>query len=292
MTQTGSGSAEQALNKTGRPGRTLWKAVSRVAVIAGIAYAMAAGYMYFNQRSFIFVPTGELSTPDEKGLSGVTVETAAMADGTKVTVWHAPPATEGAPTVLYFHGNSANVSSRWKRFKQILDSGFGLYAPSYRGYAGSEGSPSEEALISDGLEHFDRMATSGTPVIVHGESLGSGVATAVAAERPQTDLVVLEAPYTALIDIAWDRYPWLPVGLMMSDPMATRDRVGKIAAPVLIVHGTEDRVIPVEHGRRLYEFAKDPRQLVIVEGGGHSNLWSNGMWDFVLAAWVKWHEGS
>ena len=292
MTQTGSGSADQSLQKSSRPGRALWTLLSRLAIIAGIAYAMAAGYMYLNQRNFIFVPTGELSTPEEKGLQGVTVETVAMADGTGVTVWRVEPSAEGAPTVLYFHGNSANVSGRWKRFRLILDSGFGLYAPSYRGYAGSEGSPSEQALISDGLEHFDRMAASGTPVIIHGESLGSGVAAAVAAERPQTDLVVLEAPYTALIDMAAKRYPWLPVGLMMTDPMPTRERVGKISAPVLIVHGTEDRVIPVEHGKRLHEFVHDPKELVIVDGAGHSNLWSNGMWDIVLSAWAKWHEGA
>ncbi|WP_208983998.1 alpha/beta hydrolase [Roseibium aggregatum] len=290
MTQTGSGSAEEVGTRTGRSGRAFWKALLRVSVIVGIAYAVAAGYMYFNQRSFIFIPTGELSTPEEKGLAGVTVEAVPMSDGTKVTVWRAEPAARGAPTVLYFHGNSANVSARWKRFKQILDSGFGLYAPSYRGYAGSQGSPSEDALISDGLEHFDRLAATGTPVVVHGESLGSGIAAAVAAERPQTDLVVLEAPYTALIDMAAKRYPWLPVGLLMKDPMPTRDRVDKITAPVLIVHGTEDRVIPVEHGRRLFEYAKTPKQLVIVEGGGHSNLWSNGMWDTVLSAWAKRHE--
>lgn len=290
MTQTGSGSAEETRTSTSRSGRAFWKALLRVSVIVGIAYAMAAGYMYINQRSFIFIPTGELSTPEDKGLAAVTVETVPMSDGTQVTVWRAEPAARGAPTVLYFHGNSANVSARWKRFKQILDSGFGLYAPSYRGYAGSQGSPSEDALISDGLEHFDRMASSGTPVVVHGESLGSGIAAAVAAERPQTDLVVLEAPYTALIDMAADRYPWLPVDLLMKDPMPTRDRVGKIAAPVLIVHGTEDRVIPVEHGRRLFEYAKPPKQLVIVEGGGHSTLWSNGLWDAVLSAWAQRQE--
>ncbi|WP_209001152.1 alpha/beta hydrolase [Stappia sp. BW2] len=290
MTETSSGGAGEAMNKTGRPGRLLWKALLRVAVIVGIAYAMAAGYMYFNQRSFIFIPSGELSTPEEKGLSGVSVETVSMSDGTNVTVWRAEPSARGAPTVLYFQGNAANVSSRWKRFKQILDSGFGLYAPSYRGYPGSEGSPSEQALISDGLEHFDRLAGSGTPLIIHGESLGSGVAAAVAAERPQTDLVVLEAPYTALIDMATKRYPWLPVGLLMKDPMPTRDRIGRIAAPVLIVHGTEDSLIPVEHGRRLFEFANNPKQLVIVEGGGHSTLWSNGLWNTVLSAWAQRQE--
>ncbi|PVB63231.1 alpha/beta hydrolase [Labrenzia sp. 011] len=245
---------------------------------------MAAGYMYLNQRSFVFVPSGTLADPAEKGLEEVTVETVAMADGTPVTVWRAEPARDGAPTVLYFHGNSGNVSTRWARFRQILDSGFGLYAPAYRGYAGSGGSPSEAAFISDGLEHFDRLSASRTPIVLHGESLGTGVATAVAAQRPQAELVVLEAPYTALVDLALESYPWLPVNLLMKDPMPSRERIGAVAAPVLIVHGTADGLISVEHGRELFERATDPRQIVILEGAGHGNLWDNGLWSAVLKA--------
>jgi len=256
-----------------------------VVIVVAVAYAMAAGYMYLNQRSFVFLPTGALASPEEKGLRGVTVETVAMADGTDVTVWRAPPAREGAPTVLYLHGNSSNVSARYKRFEQILGSGFGLYAPSYRGYAGSAGTPSEDALISDALEHYDRAAEAGAPVILHGESLGTGVATAVAAERPGAALLVLEAPYTALVDMASERYPWLPVALLMKDPMPTRERIETVAMPVLIVHGTADRIIPVAHGKRLYEYAPEPKELVLLEGVDHGDLWKNGLWQKVVAAW-------
>ena len=169
-------------------------------VFVAIAYLVAAGYMYIFQRNFLFVPSGQLATPAEKGLNDVAVTSVEMADGTKTTVWTAHPAEEGAPVVLYYHGNSGNVSSRWKRFQQILNSGFGLYAPSYRGYAGSGGSPSEAKLISDALEHFEHAAAMGAPLIVHGESLGTGVATAVAVQHPDIGLLVLEAPYTALVD--------------------------------------------------------------------------------------------
>jgi len=278
----------QSETPSGRPkgaGRKAARVLVGFAVAFAIAYGMAAGYMYLNQRSFVFVPTGELADPAEKGLENVTVETMAMADGTKVAVWRAEPAAAGAPTVLYFHGNSSNVSARWKRFKQILDSGFGLYAPSYRGYAGSEGSPSEDVLISDGLEHFDRLAATGTPVILHGESLGTGVATAVAVNRPEAGLLVLEAPYTALSDMAREQYPWLPVDLLMKDPMPTRDRIGDVTMPVLVVHGTEDRIIPVEHGKRLFERANDPKRLMIVEGADHGDLWDNGLWPEALEMW-------
>lgn len=270
-----------------RSSRGLGGALLKVGVFLGIVYVMAAGYMYLNQRSFVFVPSGTLATPQEKGLDAVSVELIAMADGTEVTVWQAEPREEDAPTVLYLHGNSSTVSGRWKRFKQILDSGYGLYAPSYRGYAGSEGSPSEAALISDALEHFDRLSEAGGAIILHGESLGTGVATAVAAERPGVELLVLEAPYTALVDIAFERYPWLPVPLLMKDPMVTRDRIQTISAPVLILHGTEDRIIPVEHGKRLFEFAKSPKDLRILEGATHGNLWSNGLWDFVQDAYGR-----
>jgi pimeloyl-ACP methyl ester carboxylesterase len=265
--------------------KRLRKTLLSLAVGVAVAYLVAAGYMYVNQRSFVFVPRGALAAPPEKGLDGVTVETVDMADGTTTTVWTSAPAVEGLPVVLYFHGNSGNVSTRSERFRQILDSGYGLYAPSYRGYAGSGGSPSEELLISDGLEHFDRAGAAGEPVIVLGESLGSGIATAVAGERPDAALLVLEAPYTALVDMAFEQYPWLPVGLLMKDQMPSRERIGNVAASVLILHGTLDSIIPVEHGRRLFERATDPKQIVIVEGAGHHVLWDNGLWSAVRKAW-------
>lgn len=275
----------QDITGTARAGNKGLKFLRTVVVVVAVAYVMAAGFMYLTQRGFVFVPTGELATPEEKGLEGVTVETVAMADGTEVTVWRAAPKLEGAPTVLYLHGNSSNLSARWKRFKEVLDSGFGLYAPSYRGYAGSGGNPSEAALISDALEHYDRAAGTGTPIILHGESLGTGVATAVAAERPGAGLLVLEAPYTALVDMAFEKYPWLPVGLLMKDPMPTRERITRVKAPVLILHGTADHVIPVDHGKRLFGFAPDPKELVILDGVDHSDLWKNGLWQKVLSVW-------
>lgn len=287
MTDGETDNAGTALRQTGGAGKKTIRRLVKLGAALAIAYGLAAGYMYLNQRSFIFVPSGDLAEPAEKGLEGVSVETVAMADGTNVTVWRSEAAEADAPTVLYIHGNSGNVSTRWKRFKQILDSGYGLFAPSYRGYAGSEGSPSEAAFVADALEHFDRLAASGTPIIVHGESLGSGVATAVAAERPAAGLLVLEAPYTALVDMASAQYPWLPVNFLMEDKMLTRERLPKVEAPVVIVHGTEDRVIPVEHGQRLYELANDPKQLMIVDGVGHSGLWSNGLWPAVKEAWAK-----
>jgi fermentation-respiration switch protein FrsA (DUF1100 family) len=246
-------------------------------ILLGVAaYLAAAGYLYVFQRDYVFKPGGTLAAPVEP----IEVVTIRSADDTALTGWYAEP-QPGRPTLLYFHGNAGNVSGRAERFEEVLASGFGLLAASYRGYPGSEGSPSEAALFADGLALFDWLAERSDDIVVHGESLGSGVATYVAAERPARALV-LEAPYTAALDIAAATYPWIPVSLLMSDPFLSREHIKRVEEPVLILHGTADRVIPVEHGRKLFEAAGEPKELVIVEGAGHGDLWDRGLWQAVL----------
>lgn len=250
-------------------------------VILCTGYTAAAGYMYAFQRDFVFKPDGVLAAPASKGLPNVTQEVTTLKDGTSITVWSALPTLKDAPTVLYFHGQTGNVSGRASRFQQIVESGFGLYAPSYRGYAGSEGLPSEAAFVEDGLAYFDQLEAAGANVIVHGESLGTGVAAAVAEQRPSARMLILEAPYTSAEDMAAQRYPWLPVSLLMRDPFLTRDRIAAVEAPTLIVHGTADTVIPVENGHNLFQLATEPKRLEIVEGVDHGSLWKNGLWSAV-----------
>lgn len=250
-----------------------------VAVIL-VAYGAAVGYLYAFQRSYVFVPRGTLAAPAEEGLGGVEVVAFTTADGTSLTGWYAEPQA-GRPTILYCHGNAGNISDRADRFRQIVESGFGFLAVSYRGYAGSEGEPSEAAILSDALEVFDWLAERTQAIVVHGESLGTGVATYVAAERPARALV-LEAPFTAALDVASETYPWAPVSLLMHDPFLSRERISNVEEPLLVVHGTEDRVVPTDHGRRLFELASEPKKIVIFEGATHGNLWDRGLWGEVL----------
>jgi uncharacterized protein len=243
-----------------------------------ILYLAVVGYMYATQRDQLFKPSGVLSDPDAAGLVGVRTEEIAMADGTVVTVWRADAARRNLPTVLYFHGQGGNISTRSKRFRQILDSGLGLYAPSYRGYAGSQGAPSQDLLIQDALRHFDRADAISAGIVIHGESLGTAIATAVAAER-DADALVLEAPFTAAVDLASDAYPWLPVSVLMKDQFRSRDWIGAVSEPLMIAHGTTDKVVPYENGRALYELANDPKRFVRFDGAGHTDLWQSGLWD-------------
>ncbi len=252
----------------------------KVLGLCGAIYLAPASYLYVFQRSFLFQPGGELAAPAEKGLAGIEVRSFAMADGVKLTGWY-KPAKAGKPSVLYFHGNAGNLSGRSDRFRTILASGFGLLAVSYRGYPGSGGSPGERQMIADGLALYDWLSGTSDQIVVQGSSLGTGIAVAVAAGRDARALV-LEAPFTAAVDIAARQYPWMPVGLLMKDQFLSRERIGDVSEPLLIVHGTDDRVIPVGHGERLYGLASEPKRLEIVEGASHDDLWRRGIWEHVL----------
>lgn len=255
-----------------------------LALVVAAAYAAVVGYMYVNQQSLLFKPDGDLPEPKVVGLADVDVLTLPMSDGITLTAWSAPPATEGAPTVLFFHGQSGNLGDRADRMREILNSGYGLLAPSYRGFPGSEGEPSELALISDGVQMFDRLTSEGATVVLHGQSLGTGIAAAVAEQRPEAQLLVLEAPFTATVDVAAERYPWLPVSALMKDQFATRDLIEHVTVPTLIFHGTDDTVIPLHHGQALAEMSGDTAQLYVIPGGTHNDLWSYGLWDQVQQA--------
>jgi fermentation-respiration switch protein FrsA (DUF1100 family) len=252
-------------------------AVLIVTLVAG--YAALVGYLYLFQRSFVFHPGGVLASPAEMGLAGVEALKIPTADGVEITAWHML-ADPGMPTILYFHGNAGNISFRAENFRKILASGFGLLAPSYRGYPGSGGSPSEDALVADGLALFDWLSQRTGPVVLYGESLGSGVAVAVAAQR-QAAAIVLEAPYTAAVDIAAEVYPWVPVGWLMKDQFRSRDLIAGIDEPLLIIHGAEDTIVPAWHAQRLHQLAGEPKRLVVVPGVGHADLWQNGLWPTV-----------
>ncbi|UWR02150.1 alpha/beta hydrolase [Ruegeria conchae] len=245
-----------------------------------IIYAGIVGYMFLNQQSLLYKPDGELPDPSSVGLADVEMQSVPMTDGTVLTVWSAPAAVQDAPTVLFFHGQSGNLGDRADRLREILNSGYGLLAPSYRGFPGSEGEPSELALISDGVQLFDRLTGKGEAVVLHGQSLGTGIAAAVAAERPEAELLVLEAPFTATVDVAAERYPFLPISVLMKDQFATRDLIQQITVPTLIFHGTEDETIPLHHGQALAEMS-DIAQLYVIPDGTHNDLWSYGLWDEV-----------
>jgi len=239
-------------------------------------YVGLVGVMYFTQRSLMYFPEAVRTPPAMAGLADVQEAMLKSADGTDIFVWHVAP-KENKPVFLYFHGNGGALRHRATRFANLTGDGSGLVALSYRGYGGSSGSPSEEGLLTDAdtAYAFARAQYPDAKLLVWGESLGTGVAVALAA-KSKVDALILEAPYTSTADIAFAAYPFIPVSLLMKDQFRSDARIGKVRAPILILHGMRDNVIPFAYGQRLFELAPEPKTFVTLPLGEHENLDAHG----------------
>jgi pimeloyl-ACP methyl ester carboxylesterase len=249
------------------------------ALIAAAAFGGFVALMYVAQRSLMYFPERLRTEPGAAGLPAAEEVVLDTADGERVIVWHLPPQGD-RPVVLYFHGNGGSLRYRVDRFRAFAADGLGLVALSYRGYGGSTGSPSEAGLIADG-EAAHGFAAARYParrIVAWGESLGSGVAIALAARHPIGRLV-LEAPFSSAADVAAGVYWFLPVRLLMKDPFRSDLRIGQVTAPILFLHGARDAVVPIALGERLYALANQPKRFVRFAGGGHNDLDRHGVLD-------------
>jgi fermentation-respiration switch protein FrsA (DUF1100 family) len=228
--------------------------------------------MYVAQRSLMYHPDRQRIPPAEAGLPQAEELVLDTADGEKVIVWHIPPKGD-RPVVIYFQGNAGGLNLRAGRFAALTADGTGLIALSYRGYGGSTGSPTETGLIADAHAVYAFAASRYPPerIVPWGESLGSGVAVALASTRKVSRLM-LEAPFTSALDVGARVYWFLPVRLLMKDPFRSDLRIAEVSVPVQIVHGTRDDVVPFSFGERLFALANEPKRFIRVEGGGHSDL--------------------
>ncbi len=252
----------------------------RLLLVAGAAaYLGIMLYMYLQQRNLQYYPSRQGHSPQELGLSGVAEERVKTPDGETIVFWHAE-ARAGNPTILFFHGNGGEMSGRHERMAFYQSQGFGALFVSYRGYGGSTGAISEKGFMTDAFTAYDFLLQRGVSpesIAVVGESLGTGIAVQLAAQRP-VGALALEAPFTAAVDVAAEVYPWLPVRLLMKDQFRSRDFIGRVKVPLLILHGDADKVIPVEHGRRIHGMANEPKELVILPDGGHAATGSPEAW--------------
>jgi len=266
--------------RTHRPrSRTGQRAMTMLMWLGGGAlcvYVGVAAVLYFTQRSLMYFPETAHTAPAAAGLPQAEEVSLTTADGEHLVAWHVAP-RDGKPVILYLHGNGGSLRYRAERFNRLTADGIGLVAVEYRGYGGSSGSPSERGLIADGEAAYAFAAAHYPPsrIVLWGESLGSGVTVVLASEKPVAR-VILEAPFTSAVALAAQRYWYMPVRLLMADQFRSDERIGKISAPILILHGAKDDVVPFAMGERLFELAHKPKHIVRFLDGGHEDLDKNG----------------
>ena len=261
--------------------RALWVPWAMIALKVGAAVAVClyigvAAVLYFTQRSMMYFPDPVHTSPAQAGLSEAQEVELKAADGEYSLAWHVAP-RNNRPVILYFHGNGGALRYRVERFHKLIRDGFGLVALEYRGFGGNGGMPTEAGLIAD-AEAAYAFAAARYPaqqIVLWGESLGTGVAVALAANKP-VGRVILEAPFTSAAAVAAGRYWYMPIRLLMKDQYRSDERIGQVKAPVLILHGAQDHVVAFAMGQRMFELTTAPKHIVRFLDGDHEDLDAQG----------------
>ena len=242
-------------------------------IIVSAGYLSGLAALFLLQRSFLFpVPQVARMAPAAAGFPLAEEHFLTTDDGENVIVWYVP-AKPGRPIVLYFHGNGDFLAGFFGRFRGLIADGTGVVALSFRGYAGSSGQPSERGLLQDAAAAyaFTTARYGADRIVVWGFSLGSGVAVALAAEQPVGGLI-LEAACTSIADVAASVFPIFPIRLVMRDPFRSDQRIARVKAPLLFMHGARDDTIPIAFGERLFALAHEPKRFVRFPEGSHNDL--------------------
>ena len=249
-----------------------------VAVLAVLAYAGACWFLHARQRQMIYY--GWTTTADAAGTDFELKRPDAVLRG-----WVVNP---GKPSpILYFGGNAERIEANRDAFAGMFP-GRSVYLVAYRGYGASSGEPGEAALVGDALALFDNVQSvhPGQPVSVIGRSLGSGVASQLAAQRPVAALALV-TPFDSMVSTAQSHYPVFPVAWLLTERYESAKALHDLRAPVLIVHGGRDDIVPEKNTLRLIEALPQPAKVVRIAAANHNDIAGYPEYTAALTAFMR-----
>ena len=251
--------------------------------------AGALALLWIGQRSLIYFPDNNLPSIDRSGLAGAEAVTFTTSDGLRLGAWFvAGSGPPPHPTVVVFPGNAGHREYRAPLAAALQRHGLHVLLADYRGYGGNPGAPSEEGLAADARAArayvLNRSDVDAARVVYFGESLGGAVAVRLGVEHPPAALV-LRSPFASMAQVGQHHYPLLPVRWLLRDRFPSIDRVRELRSPVLVIAGTHDSVIPIEHTRRLYETIASPKTFLEVSADHNDDVFLDG--DAMIRAIVQ-----
>jgi alpha-beta hydrolase superfamily lysophospholipase len=245
------------------------------------------------ERTWIFQPgdaTWGRGAELAEGMDSVWIDFESQVTGKPArlhALWTPNKSRPDAPVLLYLHGARWNVESAAPRIRRLQDLGFSVLAIDYRGFGKSTpGLPSEETAYEDAQAAWRWLAARypDRPRYIYGHSLGGAIAIDLASHVDDERGTIVEATFTSIPDVAATmKWGWLPIGPLITQRFDSLSKVAKIGSPLLVVHGDSDSWIDPALGRRLYDAAKGPKKLLVVEGGTHHSTMSVGFDEYKQA---------
>jgi fermentation-respiration switch protein FrsA (DUF1100 family) len=257
---------------------SIGKSVLGFVILIIVAWGALVLVIYLIQDKLLYFPQREIAqTPRDIGLHYEELRFV-TSDRVAITAWYIPAEDEQG-VLLFCHGNAGNISHRLDSIRIFNELRLSVLIFDYRGYGMSEGRPTEEGTYLDAEAAWDFLATTKKirpeRIVLFGRSLGGAVAAEIAM-RKNPGALILESTFTSVPDIAQQYYPWLPIRLLSKFRYATVEKVGQIRCPKIIIHSPDDDIIPVAHGRMLYERASSPKDYLQIRGGHNEGFMISG----------------
>ena len=225
-----------------------------------VIYFLVLVFLYFYQRNLLYHPNENNYSEDKISvdIEKVKIQTS---DNIELLGWYHEKNLKYYKTLVYFHGNAGSLENRIHKLNHFQNMNINFLIIAWRGFNGNKGKPSERGLYLDGKSTIDWLIKKGVNeenIILYGESLGTGIATHLAQNKNYAG-VILETPFTSMIDAAKNFYPYIPINLLLKDKFENFKKVKNINIPILVMHGEIDQIVPFSMGKKIYEIANNPK---------------------------------
>ena len=225
---------------------------------------------YIFQRNLLYHPTENNYSGDQILVSIEKVKINTQ-DSIELMSWYHNKNVNNYKTILFLHGNAGSLENRIHKINHFKDMNINFLLVAWRGFSGNKGTPTEKGLYEDAESAVRWLKSKGVRennIIVYGESLGTGVATEIAQNKNFAG-IILESPFTSMIDAGKDKYPYLPVRLLLKDRYESNKKIKNINSPILIMHGKVDNIVPFLMGKKMYALANEPKYSYFSEDDDH-----------------------
>ena len=241
-----------------------------ILIIFVVIYIFILISTYVFQRNLLYHPT-ENNYFGDKLLAPIEKVKIKTNDNIELLSWYHKKNINDYKTILFLHGNAGTLENRIYKINYFKDIDINFLLLSWRGFSGNNGNPSEKGIYEDARSAVKWLKNKGIlekNIIIYGESLGTGAAVEIAQNKDFAG-VILESPFTSMIDAGKDKYPFFPVRLLLKDKYESDKKIKNIKSPILIMHGEVDRIVPFWMGKKMYELANEPKYSYFSKNDDH-----------------------
>ena len=224
-----------------------------------LIYLTITFVLYYSQRSLLYHPS-ENNYSGDKLIVPIDKVKILTDDNIELVAWHHKK-NDNYKTILFLHGNAGSLENRIHKINHFNDMDVNFLIVAWRGFSGNKGKPTENGLYIDAKSAVKWLTNKGVKeedIIIYGESLGTGVGTEIAQNKNFAG-IILESPFTSMVDAGADKYPIFPIRLLLKDKYESDKKIKNIKSPILIMHGEVDKIVPFWMGKKMYELANEPK---------------------------------